>query len=99
MRPKNAADQRWYSRIRYRNPWAHLHYTKRSAVQVSASIRGKCNLSVNQNAARSLRQLADQAPDPPVRLVIELLRLGEHQDALAVHLADAVLLAELDRRL
>ena len=82
MRLKNAADQRWYSRIRYRNPWAHLHCTKRSAVQVSGLIRGKYDLSANQNVARSLWQLADHAPDPPVRLVIELLRMSEHQHVL-----------------
>ena len=42
----------------------------------------KCALSVNQNAARSLRQLADYAPDPAVWLVVELLRLGEYQHVL-----------------
>ena len=43
-----------------------------------------------------LRQLAQQSPHPTMRAVVERRRLGEHQDAFAVHHADAVLLAEAD---
>lgn len=43
-----------------------------------------------------LRQLAQHPPHPAVHAVVKLGRLGEHQDALTGHHADAVLLAEAD---